>query len=397
MSVVKGPDMVNGPSLPGSAARGSTIPSSGAVAGFSGFNALARHGSAVRGTAGTSIGELNDRSRDIFRHIVDAYVQTGEPIGSRTLSRRLESGLSPATIRNVMADLEEAGLLFAPHTSAGRLPTDAGLRLFVDGLLEVGRLSADERSSIDARCAATGKSVAQALDEATQALSGLSHCAGLVLAPKTERSLKHLEFVHLGPGRALVVMVTEDGLVENRVIEVPLGLPASALVSASNYLNGRLIGRTLDEAKLELAGDLETNRAQVDELTARLVEQGLATWAGGEAGGSLIVRGQANLLDDITAIEDLERVRALFEILETKESMLRLIEAAKRGEGVQIFIGSANSLFGVAGCSMVIAPYLNSREQIVGAIGVIGPTRINYARIIPMVDYTAKVIGRLIG
>jgi heat-inducible transcriptional repressor len=296
-----------------------------------------------------------------------------------------------------MADLEDAGLLFAPHTSAGRLPTEAGLRLFVDGLLEVGRLSAEERSNIDARCAATGKSVAQALEEATQTLSGLSRCAGLVLAPKTERSLKHIEFVHLGPGRALVVMVTEDGLVENRIIEVPLGLPASALISAGNYLNAKLIGRTLDEAKAALAKDLEHNRAQVDELTSRLVEQGLATWAGGQDGGSLIVRGQANLLDDITAIEDLERVRALFEILETKESMLRLVEAANRGEGVQIFIGSANSLFGVAGCSMVIAPYLNSREQIVGAIGVIGPTRINYARIIPMVDYTAKVVGRFIG
>jgi heat-inducible transcriptional repressor len=345
----------------------------------------------------TAIGALSERSRDIFRQIVDAYVESGEPIGSRTISRRLGLGLSPATIRNTMAELEEAGLLYAPHTSAGRLPTDQGLRLFVDGLLEVGRLSQDERQNLDARCAAAGRSLPQMLEEASAALSGLSRCAGLVLAPKTERSLKHVEFVNLGPGRALVVMVTESGMVENRIIEVPIGIPASSLVTAGNYLSSRIVGHTLDEAKAALARDLEASRAELDEITARLVEAGLAVWAGDQDGGSLIVRGQANLLEDISALEDLERVRTLFEMLETKDAMLRLVEAANRGEGVQIFIGAANPLFGVAGCSVVIAPYLNSREQIVGAIGVIGPTRINYARIIPMVDYTAKVIGRFIG
>ncbi len=345
----------------------------------------------------TLVGALNERSREIFRTIVDAYVETGEPIGSRTISRRLGLNLSAATIRNVMADLEEAGLLFAPHTSAGRLPTDAGLRLFVDGLLEVGRLSQDERANLDARCAAGGRSFSAVLEQATQTLSGLSRCAGLVLAPKTERALKHVEFVALGPGRALVVLVTEDGLVENRVIEVPVGVPASALVTAGNFLSARMVGFTLDEAKATLAQELAANQAELDELTTRLVEAGLASWAGESSGGSLIVRGQANLLEDINALEDLDRVRRLFEMLETKDTMMRLVEATHRGEGVQIFIGSANSLFGIAGCSMVIAPYMNSREQIVGAIGVIGPTRINYARIIPMVDYTAKVIGRSIG
>jgi heat-inducible transcriptional repressor len=346
----------------------------------------------------TPIGALSERSREIFRQIVDAYVETGEPIGSRTISRRLGIGLSPATIRNSMADLEEAGLLYSPHTSAGRMPTDAGLRLFVDGLLEVGRLSQGERENIETHCQATGKSLAQVLEQATTALSGLSRCAGLVLAPKTERSLKHVEFVNLGPGRALVVLVTEDGMVENRIIEVPLGVPPSALVTAGNYLSSRIVGHTLDEARAKLTQDLTASRAELDEITTRLVQAGLASWAGdASTGGSLIVRGQANLLEDISALEDLERVRTLFEMLETKDSMLRLIEAANRGEGVQIFIGSANPLFGVAGCSMVIAPYMNSREQIVGAIGVIGPTRINYARIIPMVDYTAKVIGRFIG
>lgn len=342
------------------------------------------------------ITELNDRGREIFRRIVDAYLATGEPIGSRTLSRR-GLDLSPATIRNVMADLEEAGLLFAPHTSAGRLPTEAGLRMFVNGLLEVGGLSQDERDNIEGRCAAAGKSISQALEEATSALSGLSRCTGLVVAPKTERPLKHIEFVPLAPGRALVVLVTEDGLVENRIIDVPVGTPPSTLQAASNYLNARLIGRTIVEAKNEVSIDIETRRAQLDELTTKLVEAGLASWAGGNKGGSLIVRGQSNLLDDITAMADLERLRGLFDMLETKEAMLRLLDATREGEGVQIFIGSDNPLFGVAGCSMVIAPYTNSREQVVGAIGVIGPTRINYARIIPMVDYTAKVIGRLLG
>jgi heat-inducible transcriptional repressor len=343
------------------------------------------------------IGELNERSREIFRLIVDGYVATGEPIGSRTLSRLLGQHLAPATIRNVMADLEEAGLLYSPHTSAGRLPTEAGLRLFVHGLLEIGNLAEDERQNIESLCAARGKSLAQALEEATSALSGLSHCAGVVVVPKQERPLKHLEFVHLGPGRALVVLVTEDGLVENRVIEVPLGLPPSTLIAAGNFLNSRLIGRTIEEARIDIEDEILSHKAQLDELTSRIVSTGLASWAGGDAESALIVRGQANLLEDVTALADLERLRSLFEMLETKETVLRLVDASKKAEGVQIFIGAESHLFGVAGCSLIIAPYQNSREQIVGAIGVIGPTRINYARIIPMVDYTAKMIGRLIG
>ncbi|MGH7115304.1 MAG: heat-inducible transcriptional repressor HrcA [Stellaceae bacterium] len=350
-----------------------------------------------RSTASSPIIELTERSREIFRRIVDGYVATGEPIGSRTLARLLGQNLSSATIRNVMADLEEAGLLYAPHTSAGRLPTEAGLRLFVHGLLEVGRLAEDERRNIESLCLARGKSLPQALEEAISALSGLSHCAGVVVAPKQDRPLKHLEFVHLGPGRALVVLVTEDGLVENRVIEVPLGLPPAALSAAGNYLNARLIGRTIEEARAEIEAEIASHQAQLDELTSKLVAAGLASWAGDDEGSALIVRGQANLLDDVTALADLERLRALFEMLETRETVLRLLDASKQGEGVQIFIGAESRLFGVAGCSMVIAPYQNSREQIVGAIGVIGPTRINYARIIPMVDYTAKVIGRLLG
>lgn len=348
-------------------------------------------------TRSKNVIELSERSREIFRQIVDAYVTTGEPVGSRTLSRRLSVSLSPATVRNVMADLEEAGLLYAPHTSAGRLPTEAGMRLFVNGLLELGKLAEPERDRIDAHCRTTGKSLETLLEEALSTLSGLSRCAGLVLAPKTQVALKHIEFVPLGSSRALVVLVTDDGQVENRVLELPREVTPSALVEATNYLNARVIGQTLDEAKEQITKELESQRSQLDELTGRVVATGLATWAGGNKGGQLIVRGQSHLLDDVTALDDLERIRALFEALETREQMLRLLDLTQGAEGVQIFIGAENELFKVSGCTMIVAPYHNSREQIVGAIGVIGPTRINYARIIPMVDYTAKVIGRLIG
>ncbi len=341
------------------------------------------------------VAQLNERSREIFKQIVDAYLDTGEPIGSRTLSRRLGLDLSPATIRNVMADLEDSGLLYAPHTSAGRLPTDLGLRLFVDGLLEIGDISEEERRNIEAKCAAAGRGIADVLEEATSVLSGLSHCAGLVAGPKSDRPLKHIEFVNLSPGRALVVLVSEDGVVENRVIEVPVGLPGSTLVHATNFLNARIIGRTIGEAKAEIVTEIDAQRSQLDTIAAKVVAAGLATWAGGSS-GTLIVKGQSRLLSDVTAIEDLERIRNLFDALETKESMLRMLDAAACADGVQIFIGAENTLFRHTGCSMIIAPYRDSREQVIGAVGVIGPTRLNYARIIPMVDYTAKVVGRLL-
>jgi heat-inducible transcriptional repressor len=347
----------------------------------------------------SAIKGLNDRSREVLKHIVDAYVETGAPVGSRTLSRSLGLGLSPATIRNVMADLEDLGLLFAPHTSAGRLPTDMGLRLFVDGLLEIGNLTQDERAHIESQVAADGRSMSEVLEEASGTISGLSRCAGLVVAPKLGDPLKHIEFVSLGPGRALVVLITVSGVVENRIIDVPAGLPASSLVEASNYLSARLTGRTLEEAHTDILAELEQQRAELDQLTSRVIERGLASWAGSHGGrsGALILRGQSQLLEDVTALEDLERIRQLFNLLETKDALIRLLDLTGRAEGVQIFIGAENELFSLAGCSMIIAPYSNSQQKVVGAIGVIGPTRIDYARIIPMVDYTAKLIGRLVG
>jgi heat-inducible transcriptional repressor len=344
-----------------------------------------------------AIPQLNQRSSEVLRQIIDAFLETGEAVGSRTLSRNLGMEISPATIRNVMADLQDSGLLFSPHASAGRIPTEAGLRLFVDGLLEVGHLTETERQTIEAQCAAEGRSVQQTLSEATRVLSGLSNCAGLVVAPKSDSALRHIEFVSLAPGRALVVLVTEDGSVENRIIEVPNGMPASTMVEASNFLSTRMVGKTIEEAQGQIMAELELHRRDLDVVTRKLVEAGMATATGDGAEAALIVSGAERLLNDVQAVEDLEHVRSLYDALETKESLIKLLDMARGGEGVQIFIGAENDLFSLAGCSVVVAPYHNSEQQIVGAVGVIGPTRINYARIIPVVDYTAQIVGRLVG
>lgn len=340
---------------------------------------------------------LDSRSAAVLREIVEQYVQTGEPVGSRTLSRRLPMALSPATIRNTMADLTEAGLLFAPHTSAGRLPTERGLRLFVDGLLQSGTIADEERETITRALEARGRSLESTLAEAGAALSGLSAAAGLVLAPKGDGAVRHIEFVPLGPGRALVVLVGADGQVENRVMEVPSGLPPSALVQAGNYLNARLSGRTLVELRRVVSAEMGEDRSQLDQLTAQVVESGLATWTGEGRSGSLIVRGQARLLSETSSQEQIAAIQALFERLEQQETVLRLLELAEASEGVRIYIGAESGLFGASGVSMIVAPARNDQARIVGAIGVIGPTRINYGRVIPVVDYTARVVGKLLG
>jgi heat-inducible transcriptional repressor len=346
---------------------------------------------------------LGERPREVFRHLVEAFLASGEPVGSRTLSQRLPLALSPASIRNVMADLESMGLLYAPHTSAGRAPTEKGLRLFVDGLLEIGELAPDERVAIEARMSGSGRAVEDVLTQATSLLSGLSNCAGLVVSSKQDSALKHIEFVAVAPGKALVVMVSEDGQVENRLIDMPAGLPPSVLSEASNYLNARLRGRTLDAARGEVLLELEGERAELDRLTAKIVAEGLATLS--SSGGSLrnseekvlIVRGASHLLDTVEAQVDIERVRTLFEDIERKNELIRLLELAREGDGVRIFIGSENRLFSLSGSSIVAAPYANAQGKVIGVIGVLGPTRLNYGRIIPMVDHTAKVVGRLLG
>jgi heat-inducible transcriptional repressor len=350
---------------------------------------------------GAGLAGLDRRSREIFKRIVDQYLDTGEPIGSRNISRLLPNTLSPASVRNVMADLEHLGLIYAPHTSAGRLPTEFGLRFFVDALLEVGDLSAEERRQIETqvRAGRSGQTMEGLLAEAGRALSGLSRGAGVVLANKADIRLKHIEFIRLEPGKALVVLVGEDGTVENRVIDLDPGTTPSTLIEAANYLNTHLRGRSLSEARTELERRHGELRAELDRLTGDLIHKGLASW-GDSAGGrpeTLIVRGQSNLLEDVTAAEDLERIRLLFDDLETQRELVRLLGSAETGEGVRIFIGSENQLFSLSGSSLVVAPYRDSEQRIVGALGVIGPTRLNYARIVPMVDYTAKVVGRLLG
>ena len=348
----------------------------------------------------TGLADLDQRSRDIFKQIVESYLESGDPVGSRTISRALPTTLSPASIRNVMSDLEEIGLISAPHTSAGRMPTELGLRLFVDGLLELGDLSAAERRRIEAEVVASNAkhSYEEVLTEATNMLSGLSHCAGVVLTPKKNVRLKHVEFVGLEPNKALAVMVGEDETVENRVVELPAGLPASTLTRAANYLNARMQGKTLDEIRAALQSEIESQKTALDQLTARVVEAGLATWSGADETDpkTLIVRGRSNLLEDVTAMEDLERIRQLFDDLESKRDLIQLLGLAESGEGVKIFIGSENKLFSLSGSSIIVSPYRDSEQKIVGVIGVIGPTRLNYARIVPMVDYTARVVGRLL-
>jgi heat-inducible transcriptional repressor len=341
--------------------------------------------------------QLNERSREIFRQIVESYLATGEPVGSRNLSRLIPMTLSPASIRNVMQDLEHLGLIYAPHTSAGRLPTELGLRFFVDALMQVGDLGEDERRAIEAQVAAAGKSMEGVLNEASGLLSGLTRAAGVVLTAKANVRMKHIEFVRLEPERALVVLVAEDGQVENRVMNLPPGLPSATLTEASNFLNAHIRGKTLLEAKSELEKALEASRAELDQLTQKIIAAGLASWSGGERDERrLIVRGHAHLLDDLKALEDLERVRHLFDELETKRGLVDLLGRAERAEGVRIYIGSENKLFSLSGSSTIIAPYRDGGGRIVGVIGVIGPTRLNYARIVPMVDYTAKVVSQML-
>jgi len=344
---------------------------------------------------GPTLGELDARARDIFRRIVETYLETGEPVGSRTISRAGVS-LSPASIRNTMQDLAELGLLDAPHISAGRMPTHVGLRLFIDGLLEVGDLAEEDRKSIEARLVAHGRSTEDALNEASAILSGLAGGAGVVVAPSREAGVKHVEFVTLGPDQALAIMVFDDGQVENRLMRRPAGVTPSALAEASNFLNTRLRGRTLGETRLEVGHELERARKELDTASARLVEEGLAAWGGGgEIERALIVRGRANLLGDPDSMADLERVRMLFNDLEQKEQLIGLLDLVRDAEGVRIFIGAETRLFSLSGSAVIAAPYMSGRQKVLGAIGVIGPARLNYARVIPLVDYTARVLGRI--
>ena len=341
-----------------------------------------------------TVSEMSDRARDIFRLVVEAYLDTGHPVGSRTISRTSALNLSPASIRNVMQDLEESGLLAAPHTSAGRIPTESGLRLFVDGIMQVAEPRAEDRAAIEALLDRGGP-IEEAISNATAALSGLSACAGIVLVPKEEPALKQLAFVPLSAHQAVAVVVGSDGSVENRVVDLPPGVTSSALAEVGNYVSARLSGLTLSEAESRLAHEIKAGRAALDRAAQELISRGLARWSeDGEQRPVLIVRGQANLIDQ-TAAADLERVRQLLDELEGKEEIARLLDSAREGQGMKIFIGSENKLFALSGSSVIAAPYRGSDGKVVGVVGVIGPTRLNYARVVPMVDFTAQALSRL--
>ncbi|KAA9006834.1 heat-inducible transcriptional repressor HrcA [Histidinibacterium aquaticum] len=343
------------------------------------------------------IEELNDRSREVFRRVVEGYLETGAPVGSRTLTRSMTERVSAATIRNVMQDLEYLGLLGSPHVSAGRVPTEMGLRLFVDGLLEIGDLQGEDRARIDETLGSNTSDVGSLLDTVGQALSGVTRGASLVLAPKHEAPVKHIEFVSLAPERALVVLVFADGHVENRVFTPPPGQTPSSMREAANFVNALAEGRTLSELSTVMKHEIATRRQEIDTLAAELVEQGMVHWQDkGESTERLIVRGRGNLLSEDGAAEDLEKIRELFDDLERKRDIADFLELAEGGDGVRIFIGSENKLFSLTGSSLVVSPYMNADRKIVGAVGVIGPTRLNYGRIVPIVDYTAQLVGRLI-
>ncbi|WP_427453850.1 heat-inducible transcriptional repressor HrcA [Litorimonas sp. WD9-15] len=349
-----------------------------------------------------TLSDLDTRARDIFRDVVDSYLLTGQPVGSKTLALSEGRSLSPATIRAVMAELSRYGLLHSPHVSAGRVPTQAGLRLFVDGLLEIGDLSAGERQRMEARLSSAGAEPDQLLGQASAMLAGLAGGAGLVLAPESgaeEQPLRHVEFVNLDGGQALVVMVHADGRVENRIMPRPDGLLPSSLERAGNFLSARLKGRKLSEARADVLKEIAAGEAQIDAAAQALIKKGLAEWSSPSdaAKRNLIVRGQSRLLDNLEARTDVERIRQLFDDLERQEELIDLLDRAEQADGVKIFIGSENPLFSLSGSSVMIAPYRDRDQNILGALGVIGPTRLNYARVIPIMDYTATILGRLMG
>ncbi len=343
------------------------------------------------------LADMNDRAREVFRRVVESYLTSGDPVGSRTLTRNFSEKLSAATIRNVMQDLELLGLLGSPHVSAGRVPTQLGLRLFVDSLLEVGSVSASDRERIESTMGTESSDVGSLLDQVGATLSGITGSASVVLAPKYEAAVRHIEFVTLSPERALVVLVYSDGRVENRIFTSPAGQTPSSMREAANFLNSLAEGRTLSELRATISAEIANRRQEIDGLARDLVESGLAVWENTEDRAErLIVRGQSNLIDGVTESGSLQLIRHLFDDLERKRDIEEFLELAESGEGVRIFIGSENKLFSLSGSSLVVSPYMNADRKIIGAVGVIGPTRLNYGRIVPIVDYTAQLVGRMV-
>tara|TARA_Y100001970_G_scaffold218064_1_gene267323 strand:- start:3341 stop:4393 length:1053 start_codon:yes stop_codon:yes gene_type:complete len=347
----------------------------------------------------TLLSSLDNRSRTILQHIVESYLETGNPIGSNTLSKKISPSLASATIRNVMSNLEGLNLLKSPHISAGRIPTETGLKLFIDGLLQVGDISSDEKKSIEALSAGMGKSLNNILSETSAALSGLSNCVSLVMAPTFERAIKHIEFVPIDNDKALVVIVDIFGLVENRIIDIPKGTPAGNLIEASNFINARAVGGTLEETKKQIEEELLIHRKEIDVISEKVIKAGLAVKTEDMDYPSLIVTGKNNIYSDLNTQEDFKKINELFEKIEQGQTLTELLKNSLSGTGVHVFIGADNKLFDYSGCSMIVAPFKSkdnkTKAKTLGAIGVIGPIRVNYGKIIPMVDFTAQAISKL--
>ena len=308
--------------------------------------------------------DMDERSRKIFKLIVDDFLKDGKPIGSRKLSIKMGEKLSPASVRNV------------------------------DGLLQVKKISSSESNEIKNNINTNSVNLDQMCSEAGSLLSGLLDCAGIVLAPKLDGFLKHIEFVPMSKDRALVILITEDGIIENRIIKIPKGLPSSLLIETTNYLNSVIKGRTLIESKKIINEEIQNDKLSIDKVAEKLINEGIACWDDASKKNKLIVTGTSKLLDDVSAIEQLEDARVLIEKLENKRNLIGILDETQQAEGLQIYIGSENNLFGFTGCSTIISPFRNKDKEIIGAIGVIDPMRINYAKIIPVVDYTAKLIGK---
>ena len=344
-----------------------------------------------------SYSNLNNRSKEILKQLVDNYLETGEPIGSETLSKKMKLKISSSSIRSIMSELQQEGLLISPHHSAGRVPTDKGMRLFLDGLLEIGRLDNNDKNSIEIQCRSKGSSYSEVLQKASKALSGLSNCAGLVVAPKFQNKVKHIDFLDLKNGQIMAIIVNENGLVENRVFQSGSKYQHFNLIEASNYLNDKLKGKTIENVQKKIIEEINNHKSELDLLSQNLVKKGIAEISTDDENPYIFLHGQSSLLNNEIVKGDLDKLKILFDKIDNKKNFLNLMENTSNADGVKVFIGSENILFNHTGLSVVMAPYKNNQQKVIGVIGVIGPMRINYSRIVPIVDFTSKLIGEILG
>ena len=340
--------------------------------------------------------ELTDRTKQIFKTVVESYLETGSPSGSETVLKKAGLDISSASVRNILSNLQKEGLLFSPHTSAGRVPTEKGMRFFVDGLLEFGRISKSEKENIEQLSSSKSKSYQEVLDEASRAISGLSNYAGIVIAPKYQKNLKHLEFIRLNQTQVMSILAYENGEIENRIIEDRGRFTNSQLLQTSNYLSDKFKNKNINEIKKIIEDEITNTRSSLEQISRKLVEKGIVEIEPKINNPYIFLHGQSKLLKDEIISKDLDEIRQLFDEIENKTTFIDILENAGKAKGVQIFIGSKNFLFKHSGLSMVMAPYKNREQKIVGAIGVVGPTRLNYSKIVPLVDYTSKVIGKVV-